>query len=87
MMTAKYPCDFTGSAWELCRNFAISARGRTIIPIAYDHRTMFFVPMISARSACGLRGCPYGDRAVLLRCVTGLRAFDFLIFCIMQSYA
>ena len=86
-MTAQYPCHFMGTAWASCDEFAIAVRG------PYDHRKSlrsscdFFVKKRPAktlrssqdRHATTVR-CPYGDRAMLLRRVFGLRFYDFKFF-------
>ena len=86
-MTAQYPCHFTGTARASCGDLAIAVRG------PYDHRKSlrtscdFFVPKRPAKTLSFPhdRGvttpqCPYGDRAMLLRRVYGLRFYDFKFF-------
>ena len=86
-MTAQYLCHFKGTARASCHDLAIAVR------VTYDHRKSlqsscdFLVPKRPAktlhsphyRRATTVR-CPCGDRAMLLRCVYGLRFYDFKFF-------
>ena len=76
-MTVRCPYDFMGPARASCGDFAGSLRlsqDPTIIFGQNDNLQSCVVLTITVR-------CPYGDRTTSLRCVYGLRAYDFFQIC------
>ena len=76
-MTVRCPYDFMGPERASCDDLAGSLRlsqESTIILGQNDNLKPCFVFTTSVR-------CPYGDRTISLRCVYGLRAYDFFQIC------
>ena len=84
-MTARCPYDFMSPAWASCVDLAATLR------VPYDERRSlrsFFGKNDNLKSRVVLTitvRCPYGDRTMFLRCVYGLRAYDFFKFVNVQS--
>ena len=86
-MTAQYPCHFTGTAWASCGDLAIAMRGlydqrkslRSSCDFLFPKRPAKTLRSSHDRRATTLQ-CPYGDRAMLLRRVYGLRFYDVKFF-------
>ena len=84
-MTVRCPYDFIGPARALCGNLAGSLRlsqESTIIFGQNDNLKPCVVLTITV-------WCPHGDRTMSLRCVYGLRAYDFfsnLSLCGIKQY-
>ena len=83
-MTAKCLCDFTGTAWASCGNFAIAAQGMYSSPKSLRSSCDIFVPNDHLKS-CDLRTIRV--RPACDASMEGLRAMGlkFLNFGIMQS--
>ena len=80
-MTVRCPYDFVGPARASCGDLAgslrLSQESMTFLG-QNDNLISYVVLRITVR-------CPYGDRTTSLRCVYGLRAYDFFKFVIVRS--